>query len=514
MSNDITTFAGLIESQAEKLADETFVLFEDQEISFATFNAQVNRVANGLRDLGCGKDTGVSIMMENAPEWLYVHFGVQKVNAYSVPVNTGLKGEGLKHIISHSDSSVLIIDDTFLDVIADIRDDLTKVKYVIVNRTGATAGDEDELTLQKLMANSSEDNPQVAIENGPISTILYTSGTTGLPKGVVSRYREFHDEGIFFFLQPRSTLYTCLPLFHANALEISTIHALSGGHRLALAKRFSASRFFDDIRRYKVDTFNALGAMITILMKQPERKDDADNPATVVISAACPVSEWEAFESRFGVKLFEGYGAVDGGGYNVFNVGTSPVGSVGKPSVPYRLVDDEGNDVAQGESGELIFEIDDPERRSVEYYKNPEASSKLVKDGWFYTGDLLHADADGNLFFDDRKTDSLRRRGENVSAWEVERDINKHDAVLESAVVGVKSDLGEDDVMAFIQLKPGTSVTPDELIAHCKGLMAEFMVPRYLEFRDEFPKTGTHRTQKAVLKKEGVGPNTWDREKA
>jgi len=252
--------------------------------------------------------------------------------------------------------------------------------------------------------------------------------------------------------------------------------------------------------------------MITILLKQPERDRDADNGVNIVLSAACPISEWETFEKRFGLTLYEAYGAVDGGGFRILNAADAPKGSLGKAVNPYRLVDDEGNDVPVGESGELIFEVDDMALRKVEYYKNEQASSTKIIDGWFRTGDMLHADEKGHLYFDDRKTDSLRRRGENISAWEVERDINTHKAVFESAVIGVKSELGEDDVMAFIVLQPGASLTAEELIAHCEPLMAKFMIPRFIEFRNGFIKTETHRIKKSILKSEGVGPATWDQE--
>jgi crotonobetaine/carnitine-CoA ligase len=261
-----------------------------------------------------------------------------------------------------------------------------------------------------------------------------------------------------------------------------------------------------------VTTFNGLGAMIPILMKQPERPDDADNPVRMVFSAACPASVWAAFEKRFGVHIIEGYAAVDGGGFAVVNMGASPKGSIGKPTTPIRIVDDDGKDVPVGQPGELLFQVDDAAQRKVEYYKNEEASSAKIREGWLHTGDLVHADEAGNLYFVDRKTDSLRRRGENISSWEVEREINAHPAVLESAIFGVPSDLGEDDVMAVVILKEGEKLTPEELIRHCEERMAKFMVPRYLEFRDALPKTETHRVQKSELKRAGVGPNTWDRE--
>jgi len=515
MANVPMTIAALLEHQATELNDKTFLLFADQEVTFKQLNQNSNRVASGLAKLGVQAGRGVSIMMTNAPEWLYTHFGVQKLNAYSVPINTGLKGEGLKHIINHSDSTVLVIDDTFIDTIADIRDDLTALEAIIVFESEGLTVPDGWLTLAGIMAGESDENPGIEIRDGELNMLQYTSGTTGLPKGVVGRYssQPYIGGGFTAFLQPDDVMYTCLPLFHANALGITTMSALSSGNTMALSKRFSASRMWNEIRRYNATTFNALGAMIPILMKQPERDDDADNPVKVILSAACPASVWEAFEKRFGVVLFEGYGAVDGGGFGVMNAGNAPKGSIGKPASPYRLVDDDGEDVPVGESGELIFEVDDMKLRKVEYYKNEEASSAKIVDGWLHTGDMLHADAEGNLYFDDRKTDSLRRRGENISAWEVEREINKHEAVFESAVIGVKSELGEDDVMAFVVLQPGASLTAEELIAHCEPLMAKFMIPRFIEFRLEFPKTGTHRIQKSVLKTEGVGPDTWDQEK-
>jgi crotonobetaine/carnitine-CoA ligase len=261
-----------------------------------------------------------------------------------------------------------------------------------------------------------------------------------------------------------------------------------------------------------VTIFNGLGAMLPILMKQPERPDDADNPVRVVFSAACPASVWEEFERRFAVQIIEGYAAVDGGGFMTINFGQSPKGSIGTPMNPIRIIDDEGDDVPVGSPGELLFQVDDPEARRVEYYKNPDASDSRIRDGWFHTGDLVTADEGNNLYFVDRKTDSLRRRGENISSWEVEREINRHDAVLESAVFGVPSELGEDDVMAVVVPKDGRELSPEELITHCEGLMAGFMVPRYVEIRDSLPKTETHRVQKAQLKSAGVGPATWDRE--
>jgi crotonobetaine/carnitine-CoA ligase len=255
--------------------------------------------------------------------------------------------------------------------------------------------------------------------------------------------------------------------------------------------------------------------MIPILMKQSEKPDDADNPVRLVISAACPINLWRPFEKRFGLTIWEAYGAVDGGGVMIFNFGTAPVGSIGKPmpGTEWRLVDDNENDVPKGEIGELITEVQDKKTRSVEYYKNPEASAAKIKGDWLHSGDLFYTDEEENLYFVDRKTDSMRRRGENISSWEVENTIVKHPAVAECAAFGVPSELGEDDVMIWVKPREGGKLDLEDLMRYCAENMAYFMVPRYVDVVDEIPRTGTLRVTKGDMKKRGVTDRTWDREK-
>jgi crotonobetaine/carnitine-CoA ligase len=316
-----------------------------------------------------------------------------------------------------------------------------------------------------------------------------------------------------FLVQEDDIMYTCLPLFHANALMLTSGFSICRGIPYGLEKRFSASKFWEPIRRYGATQFNALGAMIPILMKQPERPDDADNPVRMVNSAACPANLWVPFEKRFGVKIWEAYGAVDGGGVLIMNLGTAPVGSCGKPlpGAEWKLIDDGGNSVPQGQVGELVTKA--RESRPVEYYKNPEASAKKVRGEWIYSGDLFYADAEENLYFVDRKTDSMRRRGENISSFEVENIIEKHPAVAESAAFGVPSELGEDEVMIWVKPKEGMQLDLKDLMRHCARNMAYFMVPRFVDVVDEIPRTGTLRVTKAEMKKRGVTSRTWDREK-
>ena len=512
----MTTFAELLEQSARDRGEEDFLLFGAERISYAELDRRANRFANGLVALGIGPGDGVAIIMANSPTWLAAFFATQKLGAYAVPVNVALRGEGLAYVLTHSESQAIVADAESLPAVVAVRGNVPRARYLIVDG-GAPALPSDALPVARLMA-ASDARPAAVAQPDTTAVLLYTSGTTGLPKAVVMRHGGFNFAGLAFFAQvayrPGDILYTCLPLFHANALFLTTMQGLYGGFRVALSQRFSASRFWDDIRRYGVNSFNALGAMIPILLKQPPRPDDRDNPVRLVFSAATPAWAWEEFERRFDLTIWEGYGAVDGGGFMLFNLGNGPKGSMGlpPPGTEARVVDDDGVECPPGEVGELVFKVDDPAARRVTYLKNDEASNAKIRDGWFYTGDLARRDAEGFFYFADRKSDSIRYRGENISSFEVEKIVNQHPAVLESAAFGVPSELGEDDVMVVVVRRPGATLDPAELIAFCTERMARFMVPRYIDWRDEIPKTETHRVQKAVLKRAGVTATTWDRE--
>lgn len=508
----------LIEHQAKMVGDKPYILHEDLKISYAEFNRATCRAANGFSNQGAHPGDGVALLMGNCPEYLYLFYGIPRGGFYSVPINVALKGDGLQYILTHSDVEYLVIDDTLYPKFAELESPVGVIKKVFVRRTTAEPLPDGTFDLEALL-DASPEKPEHQVDKDSIAYLLYTSGTTGFPKGVVYRNRSVNIPGFMALAgiayQPDDILYTTLPLFHANALTLTAGFAMCRGVPMALEKRFSASGFWDSIRRYGGTTFNALGAMVPILMKQPQKPDDADNPVRLVVTSACPANLWEAFEKRFKVTIWEAFGAVDGGGALTFNFGDAPVGSVGKiiTGHPWKLVDNDGNEVPQGEIGELITQVTDKKTGTVEYYKSPEASQKKVRDGWVYHGDLFYADAEGNLYFVDRKSDSMRRRGENISSFEVENIIEKHPDVAECAAFGVPAELGEDDVMIWVKPVPGATLDLEGLIQHCADNMAYFMVPRYVDIVDEIPRTGTLRVKKAEMKKQGVTERTWDREK-
>jgi len=513
--------AELLEEKAAKLGDRPFLRFRDRVISYREMDQNANRAANFLRELGGGPGAGLAIIMKNSPRWLDVFFGLEKLGMYGVPVNVALRGDQLAHVIDNSDASFVVIDHDFLPYYEAVVERLGKVKKVIVNTEEAPA----DFTVPAGMDDldnvygpgSDASRPPVSYRPEDLCVIMYTSGTTGLPKGVVYRYDSTNVKAISIMgrllTSDEDIAYTCYPLFHANALFLTVTPAMHCEGQVALGERFSASRFWDEVRRFGATTFNGLGAVMPILMKQPEKPNDADNRVRFVLSAGCPSDMWETFEKRFGLEIYEGYGAVDGGGVVLMNLGTAPVGSMGKPmGARCRVVDAEGNDSPPGVPGELIAYVGE-RKGSVEYYKNAEATSDKMRDGWLYTGDLVYKDKDGYIYFVGRNTESMRVKGENVSAYEVEQAVLKNPDILECAVYAVPSELAEDEIMVTLVPVEGKTVDPAALPEFLASELAKFAVPRYYRVIDALPKTETHRVIKKELEKLGVTPDTYDRER-
>ncbi len=475
----------------------------------------------------------------NCPEFLFSIFASFKIGTYIVLVNTGLKGEGLRYILEHSEAKAIIINHALLKTFLRIRDQLSDLKIVIVDLNEAPDDftlPEGTISLQELMQ-APDDDIEAKIGLDDIAMLMYTAGTTGLPKGVIfwqgrllggNNIKTLSEFSRLLVNKDKDIIFTCLPLFHSNGLFLTTLNGYISETPVILTKKFSASRHWDICRKYHVTTFNALGAMIPILMKQPERPNDKKHEVRQVNSSACPKEVWEAFENRYNVTLNEAYGATDSGGFMLINVGTltgqkQPVGSMGKPlpGIMASVLDDEGNHLGPNEIGELVFEWKEKEtkQREVKYFKNEEASKKLIiqdKDGkkWFCTGDLVYKDENGWYYYIDRKKDVIRRRGENIASFSIEKIIDQNDKVLESAAYGVKSELGEDEVMVAVVLKPDETMTPEEIVDYCRDKMADFMIPRYIRFMNELPKNEVHRILKNELKTIGITQNTYDREKA
>ena len=542
-----TTFADIVKTKADLVGDKVYLTYVrdfdkgiDEQYTYRDMHVKSNQFANGLLKLGMKRGDGISIYQINSPEFLFALFGAWKIGNYVVLVNTGLRGDGLQYIIDHSDSKMVVLHWSLIQNYLSIKDQLPKIKLVIVDTNEAPPDFElpdGMLSFQDVINEAPEDDVDIEVKPDDMLTLMYTSGTTGLPKATTFFYRGLMGNSLIgtimyssYWAQPGAKLFTCLPLFHGNALQLCAMPGYYGEIPVVISKRFSASRFWDIVRKYEVTTFNTLGSMPQYLIKQPERSNDKDHKVRVISSAACPKEIVRAFEERFNLKLNEGYGAVDGGSFGLGTGGdpNAPVGSMGKvgPGITAEIMDDDLNILPANTVGELVFLIKEEEKavRKVSYYKNPEASTartQVAPDGrsWFLSGDLATKDEKGWFYFVDRKKDSLRRRGENMSAYSIERVINGHDKVLESAAYGIKShqvgeDYAEDEVMVAVVLQPGKTMAPEELLDFIQDKLAYFQIPRFIDFVDALPKSKVHRIMKRFLKERGVVESTYDREKS
>jgi len=490
--------------------DSVWLKWQDETVTWQQALGYALRAANGLLELGVRPGDRVALMMSNRPEFIWTHLGVLFIGGYSVPVNISQRGLTLDHILADSDTTTIVFQQDLRDVVLAARAQLPGLKHLVV-ADGPAGGGVDWTVERLLSAPEGEPAIDLAETTGGVG-MLYTSGTTGPPKGVVATGYDLNPLfAVLTAAQIRGgeTIYTALPLFHANALLVSMLGSMFVDAKLALAPKFSASRFFDDCRRFEAVEFNTLGGMLSILMKQPPRPDDRDHSVRTVLSAGCPPDLWEPFQQRFGVRLIEWFGMVDSPGILLNNDGR--VGSMGRSGVSgveFRVIDDDGKPLAPGQVGELVFQH--PAGRLTHYHKLPEATEQAYRDGWFHSGDLALVDSDGYFYYRGRKKESMRRLGENVSAWEIETVLNAHPDVLDSAAHPVPSDLGEDEIKACVVLRPGASAQPAELHEYCRGRMAHYAVPRYVEFLDALPKTATERNQYAALRARGLTADTWD----
>jgi len=515
------TFRELLELRAEKDGKRPFLLFRNKIVDFATLDQKVNKAANFFRDLGVKKGKHVCLHLPNFPEFLYLWFGLVKLGAVMVPLNIRLRENKLAYVINHCDAEWIVVNEALYYAYSFVEKDLKSIKHKIWH-SDDTPPPENFHSLFTLM-NSAEEKapPAVAIKDEDPIAILYTFGSAGLPKGsMISHFNYINTgrvwaEDIINYREDDIVLST-MPLSHANAQMLTAMSCLISGRPYVLGERFSPLVFFDEIRQYGATVLHLTGSMVAKLMGQPERENDSDNPARIASSIGTPREIWENFEKRFNLEILEGYGVTECGVACLSNrPNDRKIGSIGKPTrfCNVTIWDGNGQKIPAGQTGEIVVKEKIPHSMFLGYYKQPDKTEEAWEGGWFHTGDRGYKDVDGHFFFIDRINESIRFRGVSISPFEIEAIVNSNPKVLESAAVGVLSDIGEEEIKIYVVIKPGERLEIEELTTFCDERMAFFMNPRYVEFVKELPKNSEQKIQRLELKTKGVG-NAWDREKA
>lgn len=519
------TLPQILEDKARQRPNHVAFHFRDCAITLGQLVDRVHRIAAGLHRLGIRKGDKVAIMLPNCPEFIYAWFALSKIGAVEVPINVALKGDGLRYQIAQSDSKVLVASTRFVDRLAAVAEDISSLEDIVwvtdedAVATGGEFSGIGELVFSELASERAE-CPEINVRHDDLASILYTSGTTGRSKGVMLSHHYWYEIWAQSVKYSRYTdhdvLYSGLPLFHGNAQGITVGSSLLADARAVIVERFSASRFWDDCRRWECTEANYIGGMIPILMKQAPKPDDPDNSVRLMVGAAAPEELWDAFQRRFNTKLLEVYGMTECYCCLVSPYETPRAGSCGKPGTGWdvRIMDEDNHECSPREVGEIVVRAEKEGVGTTGYYNNPEATSALMGNGCMHTGDLGYRDEDGYFYFVDRKKQAIRRRGENISSFEVEAVISSNPAVLECCVVGVPAEMGEEEVKAVVVPNFGRSLTEEEVIRWCESRLAYFAIPRYVAIRKRLPKTPSERVEKYKIKAEGVTRDCWDRESA
>lgn len=519
----------LIESRVKLNPNKVYLYFEDQEITYQDFDTNINKAANGFLRLGIQRGDHFAIMLPNSPEWLYSWFGLNKIGAVQAAVNIRLKGPELHYILSHSDAKGIIISESYYPILDSIRSSISGLKHVIVVG-GKKFNQADVIQYESWLDGSSGELQPVTISGKDPAILIYTSGTTGNPKGVLNSHGGWVLTGectaYMTGVSPEDRIITPNPLFHTMAQCYAVMSSLAANASLVLLEKFSRSQLIEQTRRYGGSILILAAAATPMFWSRPPQDDDGDNPVRVMQAGYVPSDYYDDFEIRFQLKIQTAYSLTETTvAVMAPREGVSPrkktpgVGIVMEHPDPsfqnqVKIIDETGAEAPRNRPGQFIVKNS---AVMIGYYKNPEITAETKKDGWIYTGDVGYQDEDGYFFFVGRSKDVLRRKGELFSPAQVESVLNAHPKIEDSAVIGLPSDLGpgEDEVKAYVLPKSEESPSPQEIIAWCSQRLADFKVPRYIEFRTEFPRTPTSKIQKNILKaeKRDLTEGCYDREK-
>lgn len=499
-----------LRAAAAEIPFETFATVAGRSLTYAEAWRRVTLAAAGLRETGVRPGDRVVIMAPNSVESLLSWFAVHLVGAVDAPVSVEAPGSYLRHVLADLEATAAIGTPDTLDVLVSA----AREPFTVLVSIGGGPG-ENTLDFEQLCELA---DPVVA-DDAPaaweLGTIMYSSGTTGPSKGVMLAQGYYSTlarvHAAFAELPRRVRIYCAQPLCHIDARS-AVIDALHLRGQVVLGTRFSASGFWDELERHDTDVFFYVGTMIHLLFKQPARDTDRAARRRIGLGSATPSAIHRTFERRFGVDLVEGYGMTELGIMAGQMPGRAEPGSVGVVVdwIEARLVDARDEDVPTGESGELIVRPRGQHLHMLGYWRNPEATLEAWRGLWFHTGDVLRQLPSGALEYVGRTKDAIRRRGENVSAWEVEEAAGRHPDVLEAAAIGVPSDLGEEDVALIVVGVGGRTLDLDDLRAHMANDLPRFALPRFIEVVESLPKTPSERIAKGAVRERGLTPAARD----
>jgi crotonobetaine/carnitine-CoA ligase len=514
----------LLAARAATTPDTPFLLFEDEQWTYAQSAHEAWRFGNALQRLGVAMGDYVSVWVPTGPDVLRAWFGANAAGAVYAPLNLAARGTYLEHTLNLAEAKVLVAHGGLLERLPGL--DLPHLETIVVVGEAPENGLPWRLvTMDEALDGVSEERPSLPrpLEPWDDLSLIYTSGTTGPSKGVRAAHAAFWNYANCFvlpFVTEDDRYLSSLPMFHTAGTGI-TYSMLRAGGSVALNKGFSASRFWDDVRRFEATVTIAIHGMVTFMLDQPEKPDDADNPLRVVYMG--PLSSHKEFARRYGCSVYTAYGMTEVPVPIVSELDPDDGKSCGRAADPVhyelRLVDENDVPVPPNTPGELVARHTLPWTINSGYKNMPEATAQAWRNGWFHTGDQFTQDEAGNFYFLDRIKDVIRRRGENISSFEVEAEVLSHPLVKDAAAVAVPNpDLdeaaGDEEVKVCVVLQDDANLDHATLIDYLAARMPAYWVPRFVEFMDALPRTESHKLKKVELRDAGITPQTWDREKA
>jgi crotonobetaine/carnitine-CoA ligase len=508
----------LLDRWAQARPDKAHVVFDDGEKwSFADVRERVVRKAAGLQKLGIKRGERVAVWLPNGRDGLTVFYALNYLGAVFVPLNTAYRGNLLAHVLENCGAEVMVAHPDLVPRLAEV--DRAKLRTVVVTGNSTVSNsDFDIISYDSLDGSEADLDPLDApIQPWDLQSIIYTSGTTGPSKGVLSSYLHMYSNAgpeAWPMVGEDDRYMTVAPLFHIGGMGPPFV-MLARGASVAIVENFSTEGFWDAVRRTECTVVFLLGVMATFLIKQPPRPNDREHSVRVAFMVPF-TDDAPAFTERFGVDIYTIFNMTEVASPCVSEANPTKRGTCGKPrpGVEVRLVDEYDCEVPVGSIGEMLVRMDRPWGLNSGYNNNPEATATAWRNGWFHSGDGFRQDEDGYFFFVDRVKDSIRRRGENISSFEVEVEVCAHPDVREAAAVAVPSEFSEDEVLVIVAPVPGRTVDVVKLSEFLAERMPYFMVPRYIRLLDELPKTPSAKVMKAELRSDGVTSDTWDRESA